>query len=78
VECESSGSGVYGHASAYAKAAATAEARAKALLQGWVEVETCQGCKAAAELFAVASTDIFVKAVAESKSQVRSLLLSSK
>ena len=70
VSCESSGSGVYGHAQATARAETEAAAYAEALGQGWASVETCYGCKAAAELLVAASENLFVKAVAESSSEV--------
>jgi hypothetical protein len=71
VKCETTGVKVYGEAQAYARAQSTAEAYAAALGTGWGSIETCYGCKAAADLFVESSKKLFASAMAESRSQVR-------
>lgn len=74
VTCTVTGSGS-GTASATAKAEANATATAEAIGRGLLSVETCNGCKAEAEVFVEAATSAFVKAVAESESKVHFLTL---
>ena len=71
VECVTEGKAVYGEAEAYSHARTSTEAYAEALGAGWASIETCYGCKAAAELFVASSKEIFASAVAESRSKVR-------
>lgn len=69
VECTVAGNGS-GGGTASAKAAANATASAEAIGYGWASVETCNGCKAAAELLVKSSATAFVSAIAESKTMV--------
>jgi hypothetical protein len=69
IECTVVGDGS-GGGTASAKAAANATASAEAIGYGWASVETCNGCKAAAELLVKSSTTAFVSAIAESKTAV--------
>jgi hypothetical protein len=70
VECVTTGVNVYGEAEAYAHAKASAEAYATALGHGFASIETCFGCKAAAELLVTSSKKLFAKAMADSHSKV--------
>ena len=55
-------------------AEANATAIATALVEGFLSVETCNGCTAAVEILASATETAFVEAIAESSAQVRPVL----
>lgn len=66
VTAECSGTdGSSGSASADGSAIATAETHAKALLDGFVSIDTCGSCTAEVELFAQSSESAFVESVSE-------------
>ena len=66
MEAECTGTGdSSGGASADGAALATAEAYAKALLDGFISLETCGSCTAEVEIFAQSSESAFVESVSE-------------
>ena len=70
VQCEGTGA-VEGSGAAVARASANATASAQAIARGFVSVETCSGCEVAASTIAQSSADLFVEAIAASRSEVR-------
>lgn len=72
VKAECTGTdGSSGSASADGAAIATAQAHAKALLDGFISVETCGSCTAEVSVFGESSESAFVESVSEAWVAVR-------